>query len=309
MSIILDVFTEVSVFKVYTEPMSKTMPMYDYQDYRDFLHDWFWTSKAINPKVSFRYMSKHLGLSSPNHFHLVVSKKRHLSPATFLKVVKIVKPSSRERQYLKLLFTKDLETNQAARLELENQLSLLREQNNHADLADQQYLVVSNALAWYIKMGAIVFDQKSQTEIEKIVRESSQFPIAENHVASALKTLTDSGFAVIEDEIYKFDFANVATKWDFDRSEIKNHHANNLKLALQTISWPIDQRFFSSVTIPCDEDTYQMMITEVRNLCLKILDRSNKGVDSSDSCKKVATLQFSLFPFFVFPTDVTSSKT
>jgi uncharacterized protein (TIGR02147 family) len=280
--------------------MHKPIITFEYSDYRDFLYDWFWATKGVNKKLSFRFISMQLGLSSPNHFHLVVHKKRHLSQATFQKILRLVKPSTRERQFLKLLFSRDLEADPGKRAQLDEELELLRNQNGTRDLKDAQYQVVSNALAWYIKTGAIFFDRMTAAEIEKTIEKASNFPLRPGQVQYALDTLKASGFATLDGDFFVFDLDNVSTKWDLDRREIKSHHANNLRLALQSVTWPIDKRFFSSVTIPADGETYQELVQDIRNLCLKILDRSNKTINSKESCTSVVTLQFALFPFFEF---------
>jgi uncharacterized protein (TIGR02147 family) len=274
--------------------------IYDFSDYRAYLHDWFWQAKKTNKKLSFRYVAKQLGLSSPNHFHLVVSQKRHLSEKSFEKVVRFLRLNSRRRQYFKLLFQHNLAKTEDAKQEYARQIHNLRQAGLQDDMSEEQYRILSNTLAWYIKMGAIAFDGCSVDELKKRVKQHSLFQVEDRQIDDALQILVDMNLLNVEQNVCHFDMANVTTKWDFDRFEIKTHHANTMKLALETIGWPIDQRFFTSVTIPCNAEVYQFIVEEVRHLALRALEFSNQRITTVDDAEKVVSLQFAMFPYFDF---------
>lgn len=280
--------------------MSQEISVYSYSDYREFLGDWFWASKKRNDKMSFRFMSKHMGLKAPNHFHLVISKKRHLSKATLEKILKLLKLDPRERQFLKLLFSENIAKSPEQRAQAKTQIDLLRRHVARGDAKDSQLQVVVNQLAWYIKMGALVFAGKTRGELTDLVQRTCAFPVNAGEVEDALRILESSHLLRFDEGLSCFDESSVTTKWDLDRFEIKQHHLSNMRLAMQSVAWPIDQRFLSSVTIACDEDLYQSVIADVRTLCLSILERSNNKIVSANDAKKVVTLQLALFPYFRF---------
>ncbi|MGE0174893.1 MAG: TIGR02147 family protein [Oligoflexales bacterium] len=272
-----------------------------YLDYRELLHDWFWELKKANKKMSFRFVAKQLQLSSPNHFHLVISKKRHFSMPNFEKMLNLLKPNTKEKQYLKALFLYNRETSEEARKGLAEQLRAMRSNLQGPDLADTKYQIIGHTVAWYIKMAAMMFDGMTRAEVETAVLAACPFPIELDQLEQAFEVLTRHGVLTMKGNTCNFDLSDITTKWDMDQNEIKRHHMANLKLALETLAWPVQKRFFGSVTIPCNEETYESIVREIRSMSLRILEESNKKVTTKDQCQKVVTLHFSLFPYFEFP--------
>jgi uncharacterized protein (TIGR02147 family) len=275
-------------------------PIHSYVDYRDYLGDWFKAGKARNKRLSFRSVARHLGLKSPNHFHLVISKKRHLSRQTLDRVQKLLRLRTKERSYLDLLFAHAVERNPEQKSSLEAQIARLATDLMSSDASSEQYSVIANPLAWYLKMGALRFEGKTAAEIAVMVRESCPFPVSDIELQTALTLLTVNNVAAVQDDRYIFKAETIKTAWDFDSQQIKQFYSDNLRLALQTIPWPIDQRFFSNVTIPCNQEVYDIAKKEIRDLCLRLLTLSNSSVVSSEECKQVVSLQFAMFPFFRF---------
>jgi uncharacterized protein (TIGR02147 family) len=250
-------------------------------------------------------MSKQLGLRSPNHFQLVITRKRHLSTQTLNKIMKLLHPNNRERQYLNLLFKYDQEKVTEKKEELAHQIEQMRNVTLRPDLPEERYQLVGNSLAWFIKMGAIAFDGLKKDDVTALIRRSCPFEIEIEQIHEALASLVALNLMSYDGDLCRFEFGNITTKWDFDRTEIKTHHRNNLNLAIKAIPMEIERRFFNSVTIPCNSDLYEFITTEIRNLSLKVLEESNKRIVTTEQCEKLVTLHFSLFPYFEF----TNSKT
>lgn len=280
--------------------MAGALNVLNYEDYRLLLHDWFWDAKKSNSKLSFRYVSRNLGLTSPNHFHLVISQRRHLSSPVLEKVLRLMKLDARDKQYVKLLFRESMAKTPAEREKLAAQRELMKSSRGVAVSGAEQLTIVGNRVAWYIKMGAVVFDNKTRQEIIKIALETSCFPVTENEVEQALEILLAARQLEFVEGLSRFEGGNILTKWDFDSSEVKRHHASNLGLAMGSLPWPVDHRFHTGVTVPCSDDLYQAIISDVRSLCLSILERSNQQAISAGDVSKVVTLQMALFPFFKF---------
>jgi uncharacterized protein (TIGR02147 family) len=271
-----------------------------YDDYRVLLHDWFWESKRTNAKFSFRYISRHLGLTSPNHFHLVISQRRHLSVVVLDRLLRLMKLDARDRQYVKSLFRENTAKSDSERESFFKQRLLLRTSRDTAVSSDDQLKVVGHRVAWYLKMGAIVFDSKTRQQIIDLAVQSATFKISPHDVAQAIEILEGARQLEFIDGIARFEGGNILTRWDMDSSDVKRHHASNLSLAMESLAWPIDQRFHTGVTVPCNDELYQAIIGEVRALCLSILERSTKHALSSSDVTKVITMQMALFPYYKF---------
>lgn len=280
--------------------MTSPVNAQDYEDYREYLHDWFWTSKKSNPKLSFRFISKHLSLKAPNHFHLVITKKRHLSNQVFEKVLRLMRVEARDRQYLKLLFKENISKDPVERGKLASQRKLFRTGPSPETTGSEQLQLVGHSLAWYLKMGASFFEGKTREQMIKLILEKSRFPITEEDVNAAIDLLLQAQQLEFVDGISRFEGGAILTKWDFDSDQVKRHHRANLNLAIDAVAWPVDQRFLTSVTVPCSQELYQSVISDVRALCLSVLERSRAEALSPAELNKVVTLQFALFPYFKF---------
>lgn len=270
----------------------------NYRDYRDYLNDWFKARKAGNAKMSFRFMARQLGLKSPNHFQLVITKQRHFSETTLQRMQKILKLRPKEKTYLENLFLIATESSETRRRELADKIDRLNHELMTAGTSHENYSLLANSLAWFLKMGALRFHGKSAAEIEALVREGCPFKIGEHDVASALATLQKMQAVSVVNGVYEFEFDHLKTDWDFDDQKIKQFHYNNLMYAMQSIPWPIQDRFFSNVTIPANADVLDTAKKEIRDLCLKLLEISNARVTTEGECEQVVSLQFAMFPFF-----------
>lgn len=271
-----------------------------YTDYRDYLADWFRAAKIANPKVSFRFVARHLGLKAPNHFHLVISKKRHLSATTIEKVSRFLKLTSKEKQYLKILFTWDQATNNDDKAKMSERLIALRSQLGRENQDSSDLPIIGHQMAWYIKTASWIFEGKTREEITRIVKAHAAFPVSEIDVNQALTILETTQMLQFECGLARFVGEAIISKWDFDREEIKRHHASNLALAAQTLSWPIDERFHTSVTVPCSKELYDEFVASARDLCRTIFEKSNAQVSDPSDIDKVVTVQLAVFPFFNF---------
>ena len=280
--------------------MSDLVP-YRYDDYRSYLRDWFWTSKQRNPRLSFRSVSRRLGLKAPNHFHLVITEKRHLSKALFEKALTMIKVGTRERHFLRLLHEISHARTPEATADLRGQIEVLRKASGREDLGSDQYRLVAHTLAWHIRMAARKFQGVTLDQLIKVVKSSSVFAVDDDQIDEAVRLLTGLGLMKVDDkQCCHFDEDDITTRWNFESDAVKAHHAGNLNLALQTVPWPMDRRFFTSVTVPCTPGFRDEIVADLRTLCLKILDASKSRDEDGVPANQLATLQIALFPFFDF---------
>lgn len=264
------------------------------------MNDWYKAGKVLNNKLSFRFIARQLGLKSPNHFQLVITRQRHFSKPTLAKMQKILKLSSREKSYLDLLFAHSQEKSPKKLTEIEQKITRLGTELLSTEVNFETYALLANSLAWYMKMGALRFHGKSGDEIRDMVLASCPFPLTAADVQAALDLLETIKGVRVEEGSYLFEMDNLKTEWDFDDMKIKQFHYNNMLLAMQSIPWPIQKRFFSNLTIPCNPDMVETVKKEIRDLCLKLLNLSNSQIQNEADCQQVMSLQFAFFPYFLF---------
>ena len=81
----------------------KPADLFNYQDYREYLIDWFTNSKKSNRAMSFRYFAKKADLQSPNYLKLVMEGKRNLALEGISKFAQGLALNKMESQYFKHL--------------------------------------------------------------------------------------------------------------------------------------------------------------------------------------------------------------
>jgi len=82
---------------------SDTLNIYDYNDYREYLSDFYQTKKSRYPGYSHRVFAKSAGLSSPSHLSMIIKGERNLSLKTMAKFAEGLKLTSKERKYFERL--------------------------------------------------------------------------------------------------------------------------------------------------------------------------------------------------------------
>lgn len=83
--------------------MPESKSLYQYQNYRDFLKDFYTRSKAESSKFSFRYFSREAGFQSPSFLKQVMEGKRNLSEDGIEKFSKALKLNKEEKHFFKNL--------------------------------------------------------------------------------------------------------------------------------------------------------------------------------------------------------------
>jgi uncharacterized protein (TIGR02147 family) len=280
---------------------ANTLPrVQDFQEYREYLREWFVASKSMNAKMSYRYVARMLGLRAPNHFQLVITKQRHFSKAALRKMQGVLRLRPKEKNYLDLLFNLAIETREDQMSIIQDKISRLKHELGAAETPSTHMAMLSNSLAWFMKMGALRFTGKTLEEIVCLVKESCPFSLTRSEILAALDVLIRIGDVNLHDERYWFELDNLKTGWDLDDKAVKQFHANNLALAIQTVSWPVKNRFLSNVTIPCNSELIDTAKQEIRDLCLRLLERSNSSIHNPEDCQQVVALQFAMYPYFEF---------
>jgi uncharacterized protein (TIGR02147 family) len=78
---------------------NEALSVVDYEDYRDFIKDYYLQSKSLNSKVSLEFIAKRINITK-GFLNLVMKKKRHLSVDSIFKMTNFFKLNPLEFQYL-----------------------------------------------------------------------------------------------------------------------------------------------------------------------------------------------------------------
>ncbi len=180
----------------------EALDVYAYDDYRDFLREWFWLNKQRDDALSFRAISKKLGLKAPNHFHLVISRKRHLSPATCTKVKSLLSLDEASDQFFDLLFQYGIASTSQDQKRFERLIIGLRKLQSSQSQSNYQPSITT--IAWYIKTCAYLFADKNPSDIIDYLTNGCMFSVEQDKVEQALALLQHQGVLNIENDICHF---------------------------------------------------------------------------------------------------------
>ncbi len=99
----------ISVIYVVSDNIQQraSIRVFDYQDYREFLKDWYVTHKAQDKKISFRYLARRAGFRAPNFFKLVMEGNRNIGEDSLHRICDALKLDETERDYFKSLVLKN----------------------------------------------------------------------------------------------------------------------------------------------------------------------------------------------------------
>ena len=77
--------------------------IFDYDDYRKFLHDYYRVQKKRNPSISYRYIARRVGFKSPGHFTQIIQGKINISIKLIDKFSEFIGFSEHETSFFRSL--------------------------------------------------------------------------------------------------------------------------------------------------------------------------------------------------------------
>lgn len=236
----------------------------DYENYRDYLHDWYGWMKESNSQFSYRTFSKWAGFKSPNQLQLVIQGKRNITRQTLGIFTRILKLKRREARYFELL----VNLNQASTPEAKaNYLQDISDyfKKHGDDLKHSQYEYLTK---WYYAViRELVTTAGFKPERHAIARKIGH-GVTPRHVDEALEKLIALGL-LTKDAKGKLRQAQTVVTTGAETQEVASYfyHDQMLKLALAALRKQMpSERNFSAVTLACREEDVPE-ISQILNDC------------------------------------------
>src|SRR5512133_3982561 len=222
--------------------------VFDYTDYRLFLEDSYKFFKVTNHFFSYRYIAQYTGASSPGWFPNLLRGRINLTSSYIVKIIQLLKMSSRESEYFELLVS----FNQAGNPDekdhyLEKLNSILEIEPVLVQAKDFEYLS-----KWYISaIRELLLVNKLRDNCEKIASMIVP-PLSTDEAREAVDILTKTslvrsdihGYLVPRNTTRKKDPSVKSNLW-------KTFMKEKINLGAESIDrFPKDQRDISEVCIP-----------------------------------------------------------
>jgi uncharacterized protein (TIGR02147 family) len=265
-------------------------PVFEYNDYRKFLKDFYDEKKSENPHFSYRFLADRVGFKSAGHFTQILQGKANISIHLIERFAQFIKLNKKERQYFQeLVLFNQARKHEDKKRHFERLLSF-RESSVRVVTEDQYefysewyYTAVREILNFYTFEG-------DYAELAKMVEP----PISPLEAKKAVKLLEKLGL-IQQDETgtYALTDKMLTTGYHARAVVLNNHVLNSLRLAETALDhFSRDERNLSTVSVSVSPQGYNRIVEELRAFRRRMLDIARNDTDIS----RAYQFNFQFFP-------------
>lgn len=268
--------------------------VFNYQDYRKFLADYYQEKKASSSSFSYQNFSRKAGFTSKSFVFNVINGRKNLSRASVVKICEALDLSKTEAAYFENLVYFNQAPNFTERNFYYEKLNAIPPATSMASdarkLRKDQYEFYSNW--YYVVMRSLIdlFPRAEYNQLAKMVYPA----IKPKQAQKSVELLSRLG--LIEKQkngAYKVSSKIISTGHEVESLAVTHFHLACMDLAAKALrELPRDRRNVSGLTLGISAKGYDR-IREVIHSCQKeILDIAEKDAEAD----RVYQLNFHLFP-------------
>ncbi len=271
--------------------MKTTIWIFEYDDYRKFIKDFYSLNKSLDSKYSYRYLAKAAGYKSPSAFLEVISGKKNLSDEGALKFARALKLNKMELQFFKTLVFFNQATNLEDRSRFAKDISKLRLNKKIVSLSETQYKLFEQ---WYYTSIIEMVSLPGFKEDPEWIADHVIPPIQTRQASIALEELIKMGLLARNEEgslVQKE--SNVSTPSEVSSAYVANWHREQMKKAAESIDRiPREMRDISGVYFSFSLENMKAIKDLVHRFREEILELSSRQATKDI----VFQLNLQLFP-------------
>jgi len=273
-----------------TKGLHVTLNVYDYTDYRRFLHDFYTMKKQASRAFSYRRICDRVGIKSTGHFTLILQGKANVSIPLALKLAAFLGLRKRETDYFQyLVLFNQARSHEDKRMYFEKMASF-RESRLHLVNAEQYeyyakwYHSVIRALLEFVP-----FDGGDCGVLAKLLDP----PVPATEVRKSFDLLKRLGMVERDDGgMWRPTDAVIDTGSPVDSLAVERYVLNTLSLAREAIDrFAGDERKFSWVTFGVSRTGYEAILKEAREFRRRIY-----RIVESEAADRVYQMNMQIFP-------------
>ena len=267
--------------------------LFNYTDYRKFLHDWYDEEKNVNARFTYRYIAQQVGFKSAGQFTKILHGQANMSEELALRFAEFMKLGKRRSAFFSHLVFFNQAKNHKDKATHFNKMKAFTESRIKIVSAAQfefyhkwYYTVVRELLSFYpLKdtdesykgLASLVIPAVSATEVKRAVKKLLKLKLV-------LKN--EDGYFRQSDAIIRAD-SEVASM------AVNNFVLNSLDLAKKAIDdIPKSERVLSATTVTVSEETYEQMYKELRAFRKKMLHLAQQDL----APERAYQFNFQIFP-------------
>lgn len=224
--------------------------VYDYQDYRTFLHDFYLSKKKTTPSYSYKTFAIKARLKSPNYLKLVIDGQRRLTDKYLGAFLKGLGLDTEAALYFRFLVELSQETDSARIAELSERLHKLKIKNNRIPtlITTDRSKILEKWSYWIIRemAGTKGFELDAKWIANRL---SKKISIAE--AQEAIDLLIDLKFLVKDhNQKYIIGEALVSSGDEEENRLLRGLHKQLIEISLESLERDaISDREFGAVTV------------------------------------------------------------
>lgn len=269
-----------------------TKSIFDYTDYRNFLRDHSERLKKQNPKWSFGWWSKRLGLANTGVITNIVNGHRHPGSQILDKLVRDLKMNKPEETYFRnlVLLAKTKENPELS------QLVLQKLENSHptkhfALIEESAFQAVAKPHYYAIRE---IVNLKNFEKSATWIQDRLRIKVSKPEIKRAIKDLLSLGM-LKESTTGKIDYhkGSMRTSTDVASEALRQFHESMISLAEKSIrEIKIEERDITGCTFSISKSDLPQIKKEIANFRMRIMNQFEKLGNGDE----VYQLNVQLFP-------------
>jgi len=259
---------------------AKKISVFEYTNYRSYLHDFYTTKKEQTSYFSYRYIARRVGFKSPGHFTQIIQGKANISIKLIERFVDFLGLSKREGSYFQYLVLFNQARTHEEKVQFFKKMTGFNEarvalvkKNQYEFYTKWYYTAIREMLSWY------PFSDDYPDLANQLIP-----PITPQQAKEAITLLMQLKLITKNDEgHYKPTDSLISSGYDKTDTETINRFVLETmdigKDALQRFKR--NERNLSWVTLSVSPERYQMLIDEIRAFRRRLMQIANNDDDPS----------------------------
>lgn len=263
--------------------------IFDYDDYRDLIKDYYFAHKKRNSLYSFNTLGKMLGLDA-SHAYYIVQKKRNLPVHAVPAAKKLLGLEGRSASYFDLLLVASRTKSEKKKNEILQKAFQLRDVKRHL-LENNEIKYLSEW--WTVIVRALIEVKHGKIDVSEIAN-SLIPPITEEQAKESIELLKSLGFIKpISEERVKLSDPHITIQGAEKAEAIRNFQSKVMQFGIRSLKEiQPDERDISTITMAVDSQGFQ----DIKDMIREFRKELQIRVDKCGVPDRVMQLNLALFP-------------
>ncbi|MBF0350249.1 MAG: TIGR02147 family protein [SAR324 cluster bacterium] len=270
------------------------LDIYQYQDCRSLLKDYFEKCQELDKRYSFRYFSKTLGLSSPGYIQAMLQGKKPVSDRLMENMIHLLGLKKETRAYFEMLVRLDrVDFNSPLYQEYYQAIQTIRSKHLQVKSLDEaQYNCISSWYHWVIREMAMM--QGASLKVQWLKRCLNRFvPITGKQIMRIVEDLKEArlleetdGSLVVKDPVVNLGDETSAMM-------LKRYHMGAMEQGILSLNNKAKDRDYGSVLVATNPEKIQLAREKLRKTRREIMEILQA---SPEEASLVVSWSYQFFP-------------